>query len=105
MMAQQSLNKLGNQMENKERVWKGQLEAMERQSKLLKLQLSKKEQVQSLKQASGNSTTMIDSKCNRLIVDLCRNLFSINSDANQQDERVEELGSERDTAAYSSCFA
>ena len=45
-MAQQSLNKLGNQLMKKEMVWKGQLDAMERQSKLLREKLLRKEQVQ-----------------------------------------------------------
>lgn len=46
MLAQQSLNKLGNQLMKKEMVWKGQLDAMERQSKLLREKLLRKEQVQ-----------------------------------------------------------
>jgi len=69
MMAQRSLNKLGNQIENKERVWKSQLEAMERQSKLLKQQLTKKEQVKLLKQAvehAPGSSQMSSSKINEL---------------------------------------
>jgi len=53
-LAQQSLSKLGNQLQNKEKVWKGQLDAMERQSKLLKEQLLKKEQARRIRAGTAH---------------------------------------------------
>ena len=65
LQAQQSVNKLEGQMQNKERVWKAQLESKDRESKQL-LELMSKQQVvksmQAVKQGgSGSSSSSVPS--------------------------------------------